>query len=178
MSLNDKLVCVGIISKVHGVRGDVIIKSFTESPEDLLNYTPIYDRTKNKTFSFKLKRVDKKGLVVHIKGVDDRNTAETLRQTELYVERGSFKPEEEEEFYFVDLEGLEVISLEGETLGTVKSVQDLGAGVYLDCINSVDQLFSIPFRKVAVPEVFIDKGFLRVNTSFILRSWDNKEEET
>lgn len=176
MSDKDTLICIGVITGVHGVRGDVVIRSFTQKPRDLLTYSPLYDESKKTVFHFKFKKEVKKGLVVHLDGINDRDTAETFRQTSLYIERKSLPPEDTEEFYFVDLEGLNILSLDGINVGTVQNVQDLGAGAYLDCVNLAGQMFSVPFLKKAVPEVCIQKGYLKVDSSFILKNYQDEKE--
>ncbi len=177
MPLKNSLICVGVISSVHGVHGDVIIKSFTQNPSDLLDYAPLYDRNKKRVFSFKLKRVIEKGIVAHLEGVNDRDAAALLRQTELYAEREAFDDEKEDEFYFVDLEGLTIRTIEGEDIGTVKSMQDSGAGTYFEGITPDRKIFTAPFSKEAVPEIFVKKGYLVVNPDFILTAWKNEKED-
>ncbi|MEM9030869.1 MAG: 16S rRNA processing protein RimM, partial [Pseudomonadota bacterium] len=80
-------ILLGQISTAHGIRGEVVIKSHTDDPMDIGAYGPLSSEDGSKTYTIKPLRVAKKGVVARIEGVTDRNAAEALRGTELYIER-------------------------------------------------------------------------------------------
>ncbi len=70
---------------------------------------------------------DHGGVVVALaQGVDDRDRAEALRGVRVFVARSSFPTPDADEFYWIDLIGLDVVNREGEHLGTVVGLIDTG----------------------------------------------------
>jgi 16S rRNA processing protein RimM len=66
------------------------------------------------------------GVVAQAQGIEDRSGAEALRGARVFVSRASFPTADPDEFYWVDLIGLTVVNLQGETLGTVTGLLDTG----------------------------------------------------
>ena len=99
--------CLGVIVGAHGLRGQVKVKSFTEDPADLAAYGPLSDVTGSRTFTLSLVGRAKGTLLASIVGVTERNAAEALRGTELFVAREALPDTEDEEVYYhADLIGL------------------------------------------------------------------------
>ena len=69
-------ICLGTVVGVHGIKGEVKVKSFTEVDRDLDKYGPVENKAGDKVFSVKVTGHSKELLRVKIKGVDDRNLAE------------------------------------------------------------------------------------------------------
>ena len=105
-------VLLGRIAGAHGVRGEVRIRSFTAEPASIVSYGPLADEPGTREFKLLLRgTVRGDELIARIEGVDDRNAAEALRGTELYVDRDRLPPiENASEYYEVDLIGLEARS--------------------------------------------------------------------
>ncbi len=163
------MVCVGAIIGTHGVRGDIVLQTFTEDPMAILSYESLYNENKTKCFDFQYKGHVARGLLCHLEGVDTKEQAFTLRGTELFIDRKELSLlEDEDEFYLVDLEQLEIRLEDGSVIGKVLNAQDLGAGAYLEGCNKEGKPFTIPFTKEAVPEVCVEDGYLMVNSDFIL----------
>ena len=99
-------ICLGTVVGVHGIKGEVKVKSFTEVDRDLDKYGPVENKAGDKVFSVKVTGHSKELLRVKIKGVDDRNLAETLVGTEFYVSKSALPEPEEDEYYHADLIGL------------------------------------------------------------------------
>ena len=159
-------VCLGAITGAHGVRGLVKVKSFTEVPEDVAAYGPLSDQTGTRQFQLELKGRAKDALLARIEGVRDRDAAQALRGTRLMVERGALPAiEEEETFYYADLEGLAAEDPEGRPLGRVKAVLNHGAGDLLEIepAGSGTRSLLVPFTRAAVPEVDVSAGRLVVD---------------
>ena len=124
--------CVGVITGVRGLTGELWIKSFTADPMDVGSYGPVSDAGGARTFKVQAKSVVKGKVVARIKGVGDRTAAEALKGVELFVSRDVLPQPEEDEFYQADLIGLRAVTLDGEDLGTVVAVHDFGAGDLLE----------------------------------------------
>lgn len=101
-------ICLGAVVGVHGIKGEVKVKSFTEVDRDLDKYGPVENKAGDKVFSVKVTGHSKELLRVKIKGVDDRNLAETLVGMEFYVSKSALPEPEEDEYYHADLIGLTV----------------------------------------------------------------------
>jgi 16S rRNA processing protein RimM len=149
------------IGAAHGVRGEVRVKSFGADPVGLGAYGDLRSED-GRSFSIERIRPAKEVVVVKFKGVGDRNAAEALNGTRLYVDRASLPDPEEEEFYYADLIGLAALDPDGGTLGTVTAVHDFGAGDILEIAPSRGASLLVPFTREAVPTVDLAAGRLVV----------------
>jgi 16S rRNA processing protein RimM len=166
---------VGVIAGVHGVRGAVRIKSFTEDPADIGYYSPVENEAGSIRFRLKVTG-EVKGLVIAtLEGVTDRNAAEALKGTELWVARERLPKSDGDEFLYSDLIGLVAEDVDGKRLGTVKAVADYGAGDVLDIRLEPKGDMMVPFTKASVPEVDIAGGRLVVIPP--VYAPDEKDEE-
>ena len=102
-------ILLGRIAGAHGIRGEVLIKTFTEAPENIGAYGPLSDESGTRTFKLKSARATPKGVVARLQGVDDRNGAEALKGIALYIERDRLPAAAEGEFYHADLIGLAAV---------------------------------------------------------------------
>jgi len=159
----DGLVCLGVITGVRGLRGEVRIKSFTADPADVAGYGPLRDADGARSFKLKVVGEAKGVLVARIKGIGDRDAAEALKGTRFYLERRALPAAEEDEFYYVDLIDLRADLLDGTALGTVRGVDDYGAGVVLEVAGGGKGTVMVPFTRAAVPEVDIEGGRLVID---------------
>ncbi|HYZ33030.1 MAG TPA: ribosome maturation factor RimM, partial [Crenalkalicoccus sp.] len=147
----------GEIGRAHGVRGLVRLRSFTADPAAIATYT-LTDEAGTRRFALTLLA---DGLA-RIEGVADRSAAERLTGTRLYVDRALLPPTEEEEFYLADLVGLPARTEEGALFGTVRAVEDHGAGPFLVIAEEGGAERLIPFTRAAVPVVDLAAGRLVV----------------
>jgi 16S rRNA processing protein RimM len=157
-------VLLGRIAGAHGVRGEVRIRSFTAEPASIVSYGPLADEPGTREFKLLLRgTVRGDELIARIEGVDDRNAAEALRGTELYVDRDRLPPiENASEYYEVDLIGLEAVDPHGNALGTVARVVDYGAGPVLEVRAADGSELWLPFTDAVVPSVDLAAGRLVV----------------
>ncbi|CAK0777696.1 Ribosome maturation factor RimM [uncultured Gammaproteobacteria bacterium] len=150
------LVCVGAIVGVHGVRGQLKIKSFTADPAAIVGYGPLYDASGCKRFVLHLVSATKDGWLAKLEGVTDRTAAETLRGVRLYIPRAALPPvEDEDEFYHTDLIGLTAQALDGQSLGTVAALHVFGGGDVVEVRRMDGSTLLVPFTRAAVPVVDI-----------------------
>lgn len=157
------LVACGRIAAPHGVRGLVKLQSFTADPASIFAYRPLLDAKGQRVFSLALSATTKDGFIARIDGVADRNAAEALTGTLLYVPRAALPaPEDDDEFYHADLIGLAAVDAAGRVIGTVRAVQDFGAGTYLEIERPGGGALLLPFTKAAVPQIDLAGGRLNV----------------
>ena len=172
-------VLLAIVGGAHGIRGECRVKSFTEEPEAFGRYGPLFDKA-GKHYTVKSARPQKNMLLVRFAEVADRNEAERLNGTELFVDR-SVLPEalDDGEFYLEDLVGLEARTLAGELIGRVVAVHNFGAGDILELAPDKGQTVMIPFTEAAVPELDPASGVVTVDpvAAGLVDTGEDAEEE-
>lgn len=154
---------VGEITGAHGIRGDVLVRTYTETPEAIAAYGPLTDESGLKNISLRIVRVTSKGIVARVAGVTDRNAAEPLRGTKLYIDRAKLPATGAAEFYHADLIGLRAVDGEGGALGKIVSVQNFGAGDLLELKPLEGDSEFIPFEDRWVPRVDLEAGLVVIN---------------
>lgn len=160
----DGYLCVGVVTGAKGIKGDVRIKSFTGDPKALGDYGPLRDESGKQSFSLKVTGENKGLITARIKGVDDRNKAEDLKGTALYIARDALPEADEDEFYYIDLIGLRADLVDQDQgLGFVKQVHDFGAGCILEIEGPDKETHMVPFTKAVVPEVNMNEGRLVID---------------
>ena len=155
----EERLCVGMVTGAKGLQGEVRVKSFTHQPKDLGAYGPLTDETGARIFSgLRVVAVLKGHVIARIDGVNDRDAAEALKGTRLYVLRAALPAVGADEFYEADLVGLGVERASGEALGTVRGVDDFGAGPVLAVDLAEGGELLVPFTRARVPEIDLAGG--------------------
>ncbi len=155
-------VCVAAVATAHGLRGALKLRCFTERPEDAVAYGPVYDRHGNRLFALKVIGRARGGVLVEAEGIGDRNAAEALRGTELFVPRAALPDLGPDEFYHTDLEGLDVLRPDGARLGVVRALANFGAGDILEVLADDGRTHALPFDQETVRTVDLEAGRLVV----------------
>lgn len=149
-------ILVGTITGAHGIKGEVKLRSFTDKPEDITAYGPLYDEA-GKRFELTVRARGKGTVIAAIKGVNDRNAAESLRGTKLYVPRTALPELGGDEFYYADLIGLRAELADGTRVGTVTGVANFGAGDVIEIAGGKKTL-DLPFTAEVVRAVDLGAG--------------------
>jgi 16S rRNA processing protein RimM len=157
-------ICIGAISGAFGVTGEVRLKSFCTVPEDIASYGPLWSEDGSRQFRITLTRPVAGGLGARIAGVADKDAADALRGTSLFIDRAKLPSLPDDEFYHADLIGLDAIDTGGEMLGKVLAVHNHGAGDIIE-ISSIrhKSALLLPFTKAIVPNVDLAAGRLIVD---------------
>ena len=157
-------ILVGEISGVFGLKGWVKIFSYTEPRENVLSYSAWQLRKNGEIKSLKVKEGQRQGknVVAHLEAVDDRDVAESLIGWEIYIERDQLPTLAQDEYYWADLVGLNVITKSGVELGVIDHLFETGANDVL--VVSGDRERLIPFLMgLTVLEVDLDGKCLTVD---------------
>ncbi len=172
-----QLLLVGAVTGPHGVRGQVRVKSFTQDPDQLVAYGPLTDATGTKTFSMIITGESKGQFLAKLSGVNDRNTAEAARGLQLFISRDALPETDEDEFYHADLLGLKAVLPDQTPLGTVRHVQNFGAGDLLevDLEDGGTELY--PFTLGVVPSVDIAGGKVVIDPPASVEAKSNDDQE-
>lgn len=134
------LIALGVVTRPHGLRGEVRLHAHNPDSTLLLERERILlrrpDGHEAREVSLEARPGPKGSLLARIGGVDGRDAAEALRGAELLVPRGELPPTAEDEWYHVDLVGLEVRDGDGARRGEVAEVV-----VYptVDCLRVVSE---------------------------------------
>lgn len=129
------LVALGVVTKPHGVHGEVRVHPFNPDSRLLLACDAFVLRDEDgATFEGEVERAERGPKYVRLKlrGCDSREDADELRGLELCVPRAALPPPSDGEWYFVDLEGLAVVDEAGAALGAVLEVVALPS---VDCLR-------------------------------------------
>lgn len=164
-----KTVCLGEIVAAHGIKGHVKIKTHTSDPTAIGLYGVLKDE---KGVSYKLSNVraaNPNSAIAFVQGVTDRNQAEALRGTKLFIERTQLPEPSNDEYYHEDLVGLAVHDAEGTVYGTILGVQNFGAGEFFDIESKAhDKIATIPFHDEAIISIDVETGIVTIDPEFLL----------
>ncbi len=130
---DNKKILIGKIVAPQGIRGEIRVQSFANKPEDFKNFRIICNKCESNKFHF-VRAIKQDVVIAKIDGVDDRNAAETLRGTELFVLRDDLPKLQDNEYYQSDLIGFDVIR-DGTKIGVVECFQNYGAGDIIELDN-------------------------------------------
>ncbi|WP_428239763.1 ribosome maturation factor RimM [Gynuella sp.] len=125
---DNKLIALGKITSVFGIKGWVKVYSYTEPMGQILDYPEWILQLNGRRSVVRLNagKVHGKGLIAHIKNCDDRDEALKYQGAEIYVESEQLPELEDGEFYWHELEGLRVVTLSGTNLGVVDHMMSAG----------------------------------------------------
>jgi len=129
------LVHVATIIAAHGLKGEVKVKSFTSLPKAFASYSPLSAKD-GRVFEIVKFRPQTDDFICILMNVSDRNAAEALRGTELFVAREKLPPLKEGEFYLSDLQGKNCFA-GVKALGPVVGFQNFGAGELLELESGI-----------------------------------------
>jgi len=160
------LISIGRIGSPHGVKGWLKVNSFTEPPANILSYEPWLIVRNGNYLSTKVinSRQQDKIITVQLEGCHDRDLAATYTNCEIVTERSRLKTLAVGEYYWADLEGLNVVTKEGDVLGRVDSIMATGANDVLVIAGTKRHL--IPFL---IPQVVLS---IDLDNQQMVVDWD------
>jgi 16S rRNA processing protein RimM len=168
-------IILGHITGAHGIKGDLVVRTYTEVPEDLGAYGPLADGDGKGAFVVQSVRSTPKGAIIRIKGVGDRTAAERLKGVALTVARAALPDAADGQYYHADLIGMSAITPDGAMIGTVVAIQNFGAGDLLELqLTGQRDTALLPFTDPVVPHVDIAARRLTVVMPVMV---DDKEDE-
>jgi len=166
-----EVVAVGRIGKAHGIRGDVFVEPWTDAPAErfvpgaLMSIAPVGDGPSHTggQLAVDFSRDHSGKLVVHFRGVDDRDAAEAIRGAVLTMPASARPPlADSDEFYDTDLIGLAAHTVSGLALGRVVDVLHVPGGSLL-AVDFNGREVLVPFRREFVPVIDLASGIARID---------------
>jgi 16S rRNA processing protein RimM len=163
------LLSIGKIVGAHGLNGAVKVFSYAESVARYLSGTTLYLKdSRGDGFALKIvwAKPHSKTILLSLEGIENRNQAEKLIGSELFIEKTGLETLEEGTYYWVDLMGLSVYGLTGDYIGEITAIVPTGSNdVYvakrMDGTTEIEVL--IPALASVVKEVDLDHGVMRVD---------------
>ncbi len=158
---------LGEVLRPHALRGEVRVRVLTDYPEriaeleELVLAGDVHGREADR-WSVEQFRYHQGYGLLKLAGVDDRNTAETLRGLKVLVTMEEAVPLEADEFYLYQLVGLQVHTVDGCRLGPVRDIIETGANDVYIVDNPEHGDILIPATSDTILETNIAEGFLRV----------------
>ena len=155
---------MGRLGAAHGLSGWLRVVSYADPPEQLQNYRNwvLVENDRRTEVTLRSLRSTGNGLACRLENVDTREAAEALKGAEIHVDRAALPPADADEWYWADLEGLEVRNLDDECLGDVTGLMATGANDVL--IVQGERRRLIPFLPGSrVREVNLEEGRLVVD---------------
>jgi 16S rRNA processing protein RimM len=142
---NERRILLGRVLGAFGVRGEVKLHSFTDPESTLLRYQPwlLVHAGSEREIIGATGRQTAKGIIGTLPGIADRDAAQALAGAEIYVPRSRMPKPKPGEYYWVDLEGLEVVNRDGVSFGQVSHLFDTGSNQVLVAKAERERL--IPF---------------------------------
>lgn len=140
-----KWVTLGRVSGVFGIKGWVRVQSYTEPRDNIVNFGvwTLRRQASLRVFELESGQGHSGNVVAKLRGIDDRDAAREWLGADIVVERAQLPPVESGEFYWTDLEGLEVRNTAGDVLGRVERLLATGGNDVLVLGGEPERL--IPF---------------------------------
>ena len=158
-------VTLGRVSGAHGIQGWIKVFSETSPRENIVQYSPWYllRDGRRETWKVKAGRLQGKSIVAKRGGGNDRNQAEALAGAEISIPRSALPATTVEgEFYWADLVGLTVKTVEGTELGRIERLFETGANDVIVVQGDRERLVPYIWQQV-VRDVDLDGGVMTVD---------------
>ena len=173
MSSHQDPVVLGKLGASHGIKGWLKITSYTDSVEDIFDYSPWLIKEQGEWREVKVEqwRYQGKAIIAALEGVTTRDQAQMLTNCEIAIPAEAMKELPEDEFYWRDLIGCDVVNTKGYNMGKVDQIVETGSNdVLLVKANAKDGFGKTERMIPFVTEQFI----LEVNLTEkqILVDWD------
>ena len=161
----EQLLQVGVITQTHGVRGEVKVFPTTDDPARFKPLKQVVLDTGKETLALEVESVKffKQFVILKFKGYDNINDIERYKRCPLLVERDDAVPLEEDEYYIADMIGMEVVTEDGNSFGTLKDVMETGANdVYVIESKEHGEVL-VPAIKECILDVDIERQRLEIH---------------
>jgi 16S rRNA processing protein RimM len=155
-------VLLAAVIGVQGLKGEVKVKLFTAAPDALPRYSVLHTGTGRKLKITAFRPTKAGEAVIAFEGVRDRNAAEALKGSELFVDRAALPEPEEGEFYHADLIGLEARDVAGRVLGRVSALHNYGASDVIELARPDGDSVLLAFSRETVPVLNLAAGYIIV----------------
>lgn len=157
---------IGKIVNAVALRGEVKVYHYSDYKErfEELEHILVENKGKYEEYEIQGVRYQKNMAILKLKGVDDRNRAEALKERDIYITEEDLRELPEDTFYVRDLIGCRVLNEEtGAEIGTIKDVlQNSAQDIYrIELTNGKEAM--IPVVGEFVKEVCIEEKYVKIH---------------
>ena len=153
---------IGRVSRPHGMRGELSIQVSVSKPPLLNDVEQVYIGSARVPYKISAAHTHRKRLLLRLANVEDRESAEVLRGQDVSISVADAEPLKPDEYYIRELIGLQIVTEEGEALGTLKDVLETGANdVYVVTQDEDDWL--LPAIKDVVRAIDLERNEMIVH---------------
>ena len=159
----DEIISIGVITRIRGLKGEVKVYPLTDFPEQFGTHKKLTVRSGDSLRKLTVAGVSFQGsfLFLKFKEIKSREEASELVGAEIVLKKSERLPLPEDDFYFDDIEGFDVVSVSGENIGVLKDVLHYPASDVIVVDNGTSDL-EIPFVKELIPEVDTDLKVIKI----------------
>jgi 16S rRNA processing protein RimM len=157
-----KRIALAAVAGAHGVKGELRLKLFTDSIDNLKLHPTVY--VGGEEHEIESIRAGTGGAIARIAGIADRSAAEALRGSLVEVDRSALPPLEDGEYYHADLIGLPCVDRDGRDVGHVAAVENYGASDLLEIEKPDGKRALIPLRPTIAD---LDDGRIVLDPEFL-----------
>ena len=167
MRSKDRKILIGKLGKPHGIQGFVYFHYYGKDLSTLMGYKDLYiDDFPSARLEKMFEKRDR--LIIKLSACDSRNTAEELRNKEVYILENNLPDLKKGKYYLYELEGLVVKNLDSQILGEVKEIFGTKANEVLIVKNTDESIDDkerlIPYVKPqVVKEILLEEGVILVD---------------
>ena len=162
---DDELICVGHILGSQGVKGWVRVFSNTSPRENIVSYSPWFIEQDSVQKATEVQgRRQGKNVVARLEGIEDRTQADELAGCRIFINPQHLPRLEVGEYYWSDLVGLAVETVQGEPLGVIASMMETGADDVMVLTGERERLIPFVIDQI-VTEIDLDSQRLVVDWS-------------
>ena len=166
---SDKKIIIGKVIGLHGIKGWLKILSYTSPSENIFNYQSLIIHNQNMEDIFNIENSRKQGkkILIKLDGIDDRTSAESLKESKIYIFRLDLPELSEDIYYWEDLLGFNVFNQNNIKLGLVDSFIETGSNDVLVVRSDKTKNILIPF--------LMNKSIKEVNleSKLIIVEWED-----
>ena len=171
-TMSSEKIVVGKFGATYGIRGWLKVFSYTDNTESIFDYSPWFVEQGGKWVEYKVEswKRHNKGLVVKLDGLDVREDAQLMTNFEILIDPAVLPELPEDEFYWRDLIGMQVVTDKGYDLGTVSDLLETGSNDVLVVKANLKDAFGqkerlIPFLEEQVIK-HIDREAQRIEVDW------------
>ncbi|UUM30225.1 ribosome maturation factor RimM [Vibrio japonicus] len=171
-TMSSEKIVVGKFGATYGIRGWLKVFSYTDNTESIFDYSPWFIEQGGKWVEYKVEswKRHNKGLVVKLDGLDVREEAQLMTNFEIFIDPAVLPELPEDEFYWRDLIGMQVVTGNGYDLGTVSDLLETGSNDVLVVKANLKDAFGqkerlIPFLEEQVIK-HIDREAQRIEVDW------------
>ena len=123
----------------------------------------MFNENETKEWKVKYIRNHKKNYIFSFNGISNRNEAELLINTKLFVKKQQIPTLKNKEYYLSELIGFQIKTLKNKNIGMVKNIKNFGAGNLLEVLPTNNKTYYIPMNDENVEEISFNKKIIIVN---------------